>query len=37
MPRPIDLYALFRIKDIKLIGELNRLMSGKQSSVKKHE
>ena len=37
MPRPIDLYALFRLKDIRLIGELNRLMSGKHSTVKKHE
>jgi len=37
MQRPLDLYAIFRLKDIKLTGELNRLMSGKSSSVKRHE
>ena len=37
MQRPLDLYALFRLKDIKVIGELNRLTSGKSSSVRKHE
>ena len=37
MQRPLDLYALFRLKDTKLVGELNNIMSGKSSSVKKHE
>ena len=37
MQRPLDLYALFRLKDIKTVSELNRLMSGKSSTVRKHE
>lgn len=37
MQRPLDLYALFRLRDTKLVGELNNIMSGKSSSVKKHE
>lgn len=37
MQRPLDLYALFRLKDLNLISELNCLMSGKASSVRKHE
>ena len=37
MQRPLDLYSLFRLKDTKLVGEMNRLMSGKTSAVRKHE
>lgn len=37
MQRPLDLYSLFRLKDVRLVGELNRLMSGKPSTVRKHE
>lgn len=37
MQRPLDLYAIFRLKDVRLVSELNRLMSGKNSTVRKHE